>query len=68
MCTKFGEKRKIYLIIDDYSRFTWVLFLCHKSENFKIFVNFFNRVKNEKGSKIMKIRSDHGGEFEKYSI
>ncbi|KAJ1696040.1 hypothetical protein LUZ63_012738 [Rhynchospora breviuscula] len=50
--------------VDDYSRFTWVFFLAHKEEAFDYFVKFSNRVENEKGLKISKIRSDHEREFE----
>jgi len=52
------------VIVDDYSRFTWVLFLQHKDEAISHFIEFCKMVENEKGSKIIRIRSDHGGEFE----
>ena len=32
-----GGKRYGFVIIDDYSRFTWVYFLAHKHESFKVF-------------------------------
>lgn len=57
-------KRYGFVIIDDYSRFTWVIFLKHKDEAFESFKTFFKKVQNEKGSNIVAIRSDHGGEFE----
>ena len=53
-----------FVIIDDYSRFTWVYFLTHKYEIFNVFEAFCKMVENEKKSAILKIRSDHGGEFE----
>jgi len=58
-------KRYGCVIVDDFSRFTWVLFLKHKDESFETFQNFFKRVQNEKGSNIITVRSDHGGKFEK---
>jgi len=58
-------KKYGFFIVDDYSRYTWVYFLAHKHESFKVFRIFFKRVKNEKkGFCISSIRSDHGTEFE----
>ncbi|KAJ4805895.1 Pol [Rhynchospora pubera] len=59
-----SKKRYVFVVVDDYSRFTWVFFLAHKEEAFDHFVKFSNRVENEKGLKISRIRSDHGREFE----
>ena len=57
-----------FVIVDDYSRYTWVLFLKHKDEAFEAFVKFCNLVQNEKESNIISVRSDHGGEFENLSF
>ena len=57
-------KRYGLVIVDDYSRWTWVNFLNHKDESFKVFCKFLNQVQNEKGISIIAIRSDHGREFE----
>ena len=51
------------MIVDDYSRFTWVMFLAHKDETFKIFQKFIKWVSIEKNTTILSIRSDHGMEF-----
>jgi hypothetical protein len=37
-----------FVIIDDYSRYTWVLFLAHKNEAHKAFVKHCRRIQNEK--------------------
>ena len=58
------EKKYVFVIIDDFSRLTWVLFLANKSDVFQEFQKFCKKVQNEKGLKIVKIRSDHGGKFE----
>ena len=50
--------------MDDFSRYTWVLFLSQKNETFYEFSKFCNKVQNEKGFTITCIRSDHGKEFE----
>ena len=59
-----GEKSYTYVIVDDFFRYTWVLFLSQKNEVFYEFSKFCNKVQNEKGFSITCIRSDHGREFE----
>ena len=59
----FGGMRYCFVIVDDYSRYTWVYFLAQKSETFSVFEVFCKMVENEKKTSILKIRSDHGGEF-----
>ena len=53
-----------FVIVDDYSRFTWVFFLAHKHNTLDIFKSFCKRVEKQKGLSIVSVRSDHGGEFE----
>src|SRR4051812_41556642 len=52
------------VIVDDYSRWTWVKFLKHKDESHSVFFEFCTQIQSEKECKIIKVRSDHGGEFE----
>ena len=59
-----GRKSYAYVIVDDFSRYTWVLFLSQKNEAFNEFSKFCNKVQNKKGFAITYIRSDHGKEFE----
>ncbi|KAL6342996.1 hypothetical protein AAG906_017016 [Vitis piasezkii] len=59
-----GEKSYAYVIVDDFSRYTWVLFLSQKNEAFYEFLKFCNKVQNKKGFTITCIRNDHGREFE----
>ena len=51
------------LVIDDYSRLTWVAFLKEKSEAFSKFKIFKALTENQTGRKVKAIRSDRGGEF-----
>ncbi|WRX18659.1 Integrase [Theobroma cacao] len=62
--TSLGGKSYGFVIVDDYSRYTWVYFLAHKNDALPAFVNYYKKVENEKGLAIVSIRSDHGGEFE----
>ncbi len=66
--TSLGGKQYGFVIVDDYSRFTWVLFLKNKDESCDAFKNFCKLVQNEQGSNIISVRSDHGGEFENSSF
>jgi len=59
-----GGKKYGFVIVDNYSRYTWVYFLAHKHESFKVFEIFCKRVQNEKEFCISSIINDHGIEFE----
>lgn len=51
------------VIVDDYTRLTWVYFLKEKSEAFEKFKTYKVLVENETDLKIKCPRSDNGGEF-----
>ena len=59
-----GGKRYVFVIVDDYSRFTWTLFLETKDETFTMFEIFAKLVQKKFNKEIIGIRSDHGLEFE----
>ena len=54
----------IMVIVNDFSRYTWVEFLRKKLEAYEKMEILCKRLQNEKGAPIVKIRSDHGKEFE----
>ena len=56
------------VIVDDYSRFTWTLFLKTKNEALDAFRKLAKVIQNEKGLNIVSITSDHGGEFQNESF
>ena len=60
----FGGKRYAYVIVDDFSKFTCILFLANKHDAFHEFQKFCKKIQNEKDLKFVKIRNDHGGKFE----
>ncbi|KAL8127686.1 hypothetical protein AgCh_014555 [Apium graveolens] len=60
-----GGKNYAFVIVDDYSRFTWVLFLRTKDEAFVEFKGLITNLETKYSYKLKNIRSDHGGEFEK---
>jgi len=59
----YGSKYGL-VIVDDYNRWTWVKFLRSKDNAYDVFSNFCTQIQSEKEMKILKVRSDHGGEFE----
>ena len=59
-----GGNRYIMVVVDDFTRYTWVTLLRSKSEAPKHIEALCTRLQNEKSLKIDQIRSDHGKEFE----
>ena len=59
-----GGKRYIMVIVNDFSRYTWVEFLREKSKACEKLEILCKKLQNEKGAPIVKIRSGHGKEFE----
>jgi transposase InsO family protein len=58
-----GGSKYGLVIVDDFSRFTWVFFLQDKSETQGTLERFLRRAQNEFELKVKKIRSDNGSEF-----
>ena len=56
------------VIVDDYSRFTWVFFLQEKSQTQETLNGFLRWAQNEFELRIKKIRSDNGTEFKNSQI
>jgi len=59
-----GGKRYILVVVDDFSRFTWVNFIRENSDTFESFKELCILLQREKDRGIVRIRSDHGTEFE----
>jgi transposase InsO family protein len=56
------------VIVDDYSRFTWVFFLQEKSRTQETLKGLLRRAQNEFGLRIKRIRSDNGTKFKNSQI
>jgi transposase InsO family protein len=56
------------MIVDDYSRFTWVFFLQEKFQTQETLKRFLRRAQNEFGLSIKKIRIDNGTEFKNSQV
>jgi transposase InsO family protein len=67
MSANSGNKYGLVLV-DDYSRFTWVFFLQDKSETQEVLKKFLRRAENEFDAKVKKIRSDNATKFENTQV
>ncbi|WVZ64068.1 hypothetical protein U9M48_013638 [Paspalum notatum var. saurae] len=53
----------VLVVVDDFSRFSWVFFMESKDEAFGFLRDLVLRLRNESHKAIRAIRSDNGGEF-----
>jgi hypothetical protein len=63
--TSVGRHNYYVSFIDDYSKYTWIYLLRHKSDVFRVFQDFQNLIERKLSRKILCIQSDWGGEYEK---
>jgi transposase InsO family protein len=63
-----GGNKYGFVIVDDYSRYTWVFFVKDKSKVHEILKKFATRTRNEFDVKIKRVRSDNGTEFKNTNI
>lgn len=66
--SSIGGKRYVLVVVDDFSRFTWVNFLREKSDTFDVFKKLCIQLQRENHCGVMRIRSDHGIEFENFKF
>ena len=59
-----GGKRYIMVVVDDFTRYTWIILLRSKSDAPEHIETLCTRLQNEKSLKIDRIHSDQGKEFE----
>ncbi|KAI3770624.1 hypothetical protein L6452_01764 [Arctium lappa] len=63
-----GKKSYCLVIVDDYSRFTWVYFLRTKDETSGLIKSFILRIENQTNQKVKVIRSDNGTKFTNFDL
>ena len=61
--TSIGGNKYGFVIVDDYTRYTWVFFLVDKSDVFATFKSFVKGIHNDFETTIKRVRSDNGSEF-----
>nr|GEW93973.1 zinc finger, CCHC-type [Tanacetum cinerariifolium] len=57
------EKKYIFLLVDDYSRYMWVYFLNIKDQAFDTFKKYKKTIENKLRTTLKMLRTDRGGEF-----
>ncbi|XP_022851835.1 uncharacterized protein LOC111373528 [Olea europaea var. sylvestris] len=63
-----GSKRYILVVVDDFSRFTWIELLREKSDACDLIKSLCKRLSNQLNLKVSRMRSDHGREFENFNL
>ncbi|GKC31752.1 retrovirus-related pol polyprotein from transposon TNT 1-94 [Tanacetum coccineum] len=58
-----NDKKYILMIVDDYSRYTWVYFLCTKDKAPDMIIDFINQLQRNLKAQILTIQTDNGTEF-----
>ncbi|GJS98868.1 putative ribonuclease H-like domain-containing protein [Tanacetum coccineum] len=56
-------KRYILIIVEDYSRYTWVFFLQTKDEAPDMIINFITQIQRSLKAQVLKVRFDNGTEL-----
>ncbi|GJS53020.1 retrovirus-related pol polyprotein from transposon TNT 1-94 [Tanacetum coccineum] len=56
-------KKYILVIVDDYSRYTWTLFLRSKDETPKVLKDFLTMIQRNLQAQVISVRTDRGIEF-----
>ena len=59
-----GGNLYAFVVVNDFSRFTWTIFLHSKGEAYSEFKKLAKRLQNTCCNNIGAIKSDHGGEFQ----
>jgi transposase InsO family protein len=68
MPATLGGKRYFFLLVDDVSRYMWLVLLAMKDEALAAFTAFQARAEADAGRKIGTLRTDRGGEFTAHSF
>ncbi|GJY55413.1 retrovirus-related pol polyprotein from transposon TNT 1-94 [Tanacetum coccineum] len=68
MVASINGKKYILVIVDDYSRYTWVYFLHLKDETLEIIKKFITQAQLNYKAKVCKIRTDNGTEFKNATL
>ncbi|GJT83918.1 retrovirus-related pol polyprotein from transposon TNT 1-94 [Tanacetum coccineum] len=63
-----NHKKYTLVIVDEYSRYTWVYFLRKKSQAPEMFMSFIRMVENQNDVKVKQIRIDNGTEFRNHGL
>ncbi|GJZ21729.1 retrovirus-related pol polyprotein from transposon TNT 1-94 [Tanacetum coccineum] len=63
-----NHEKYTLVIVDEYSRYTWVYFLRKKSQAPEMIMSFIRMVENQNDVKVKQIRTDNGTEFRNHKL
>ncbi|KZV20073.1 retrovirus-related Pol polyprotein from transposon TNT 1-94 [Dorcoceras hygrometricum] len=66
--TSLGGTNYTLAVVDDFSKYTWVLFLKEKSETADQLIRLLKRLQNDRSCSVNQIRSDRGTEFLNFKL
>nr|GEZ92020.1 hypothetical protein [Tanacetum cinerariifolium] len=58
-----NEKQYVLVVVDDYSRYTWVFFLHSKDEASEVIISFIKKTQVNPQLQVQRVRTDNGTEF-----
>nr|GEW87100.1 retrovirus-related Pol polyprotein from transposon TNT 1-94 [Tanacetum cinerariifolium] len=61
-------KRYVLVVVDDYSRYTWVFFLHSKYEASKVIISFIKKTQVNLQLQVQRFRTDNGTEFKNKTL
>nr|GFB50806.1 retrovirus-related Pol polyprotein from transposon TNT 1-94 [Tanacetum cinerariifolium] len=61
-------KRFVLVVIDDYSRYTWVFFLYSKDEAFEVMISFIKITQVNLQLQVQRVRTNNGTEFKNKTL
>nr|GFA42668.1 hypothetical protein [Tanacetum cinerariifolium] len=61
-------KRYVLVVVDDYSRYTWVFFLHSKDEASEVIISFIKKTQVNLQLHVQRIRTDNGTEFKNKTL
>nr|GEZ82753.1 hypothetical protein [Tanacetum cinerariifolium] len=61
-------KRYVLVVVDDYSRYTWVFFLHSKDEAYGVIISFIKKTQVNLQLQVQRVRTDNGTEFKNKTL
>nr|GEY09896.1 retrovirus-related Pol polyprotein from transposon TNT 1-94 [Tanacetum cinerariifolium] len=61
-------KRYVLVFVDDFLRYTWVLFLRSKDEDSEVFISFIKKTQVNLQLQVQRVRTDNGTEFKNKNL
>ncbi|GJW14640.1 retrovirus-related pol polyprotein from transposon TNT 1-94 [Tanacetum coccineum] len=63
-----NRKRYVLVVVDDYSRYTWVFFLHSKDKASEVIISFIKKTQVNLQLQVQRVRTDNGTEFKNKTI